>query len=272
MTFLNTSGNSNDFSKPVSPKGLAIASQLIIALDFDSPQEAMKLVKQLAPLGVTFKVGMQLFYQAGMPFVQELKALGGGVFLDLKLHDIPNTVSKATAALVSQGINFLNVHAQGGPDMMEAAAQAGKDVALAQGTPEPLIIAVTLLTSLSPEQLQSALWVKENHQSYVQHLAQMAKSSGLGGVVSSAQEAALIRKACGPDFQIITPGIRPSGSEKNDQDRILTPSQAMAQGANYLVVGRPITQAPHPKNATESILEEMAGQITSPASATTLAP
>lgn len=236
---------------------LPLSKRLIVALDFPDATAALACAETLKPLGVTFKVGMQLFYQAGMPLVHQLQSEGNPVFLDLKLHDIPNTVEKATESLVSQGVTFFNVHAQGGPEMMAASAQAAKKLAAEKSLPEPTVIAVTLLTSLNQQHLQDHLKTSVSTTAYAVHLAQASQQSGLQGVVCSAQEAKAIREACGPDFILITPGIRPQGSDSQDQSRILTPQKAIEAGSTYLVVGRPITQASTPVDATSRILDEM---------------
>jgi orotidine-5'-phosphate decarboxylase len=235
--------------------------KLIVALDVDTMGQTMDLVNQLQPLGVTFKVGMQLFYQGGMALIHALQAKGCSIFLDLKLHDIPNTVAKATEGLVSQGVTFLNVHTQGGSEMMRAAAEAGRKAAEAKDLPEPLIIGVTLLTSLSQERLSQELKVGETTQDYVVHLASLAQESGLQGVVCSAQEAPSLRKACGSGFVLVTPGIRPAGAATHDQSRVLTPGEALRAGSDFLVVGRPITHAENPAKAAEGILEEMSAAL-----------
>jgi orotidine-5'-phosphate decarboxylase len=240
---------------------IPLSKRLIVALDFPDDKEALACAERLKPFGVTFKVGMQLFYQAGMPLVHQLQAEGNAVFLDLKLHDIPNTVEKATESLVSQGGTFFNVHAQGGPDMMAASAQAAKKMAAEKGLPRPTVIAVTLLTSLNQQHLKDHLKTSASITEYAVHLAKSAKQSGLQGVVCSAQEAQAIREACGQDFILITPGIRPQGSDSQDQSRILTPQKAIEAGSTYLVVGRPITQASNPVDATSRILDEMQAAI-----------
>lgn len=238
--------------------------RLIVALDVDTSDKALALVQQLQPLGVTFKVGMQLFYHGGIALVHALQAKGCPLFLDLKLHDIPNTVARATETLVKQGVTFLNVHTQGGTEMMRAAVQAGRNAAEAHDMPPPIIIGVTLLTSLSPATLQKELHVEDVADRYVAHLAGLAQVSGLDGVVCSAQEAKIIRQECGPGFIRVTPGIRPAGSNADDQSRILTPSEAIRAGADFLVVGRPITQSETPARTTETILEEMAACLENP--------
>ena len=244
-----------------APTSERLSERLIVALDLPSGPEAIALAEQLRPLGVTFKVGMQLFYKEGMAVVRALQSTGqtsgSSVFLDLKLHDIPNTVAQATVSLVSQGVRFFNVHATGGPDMMSASVKAAREAAAENQQPDPTVIAVTLLTSISPQQLHTALQVHSSVEDYVVHLARQAQDCGLQGVVCSPQEAPLIRKACGEDFLLITPGIRPLGSASGDQARVLTPAQAMAAGADYLVIGRPITAAPNPLQAAQAILDEM---------------
>jgi orotidine-5'-phosphate decarboxylase len=246
---------------PEHPLSKPFSQRLIVALDFPDAKEALACADRLKPLGVTFKVGMQLFYQAGMALVDTLQADGNPVFLDLKLHDIPNTVEKATESLVSQGVTFFNVHAQGGPEMMTASVQAAKSMATEKHLADPTVIAVTLLTSLNQHQLTHHLQSTMSTTDYAVHLAQSAQQSGLQGVVCSAQEAQAIRNACGPEFILITPGIRPLGSDSQDQSRILTPQKAIEAGSTYLVVGRPITQAENPKEATARILDEMQAAI-----------
>ncbi|MBX2860921.1 MAG: orotidine-5'-phosphate decarboxylase [Vampirovibrio sp.] len=234
-----------------------ISHRLIVALDVDNAETARGLVEKLAPLHVTYKVGMQLFYREGVQFVRELIDAGHLVFVDLKLHDIPNTVAGAVQTLVSQGVLFFNVHCLGGTQMMEAAAQAGKKAAGAIGKPPPLIAGVTVLTSMSETVLHDELKINEPLEPYVVSLASSAQACGLGGVVCSAKEASKIRKVCGDDFVLITPGVRPKGSANGDQSRIVTPQMAIEAGATYIVVGRPITQAPDPAEAAARILEEM---------------
>jgi orotidine-5'-phosphate decarboxylase len=230
-------------------------AQLIVALDVDTQAQAENLVAALSPLGVTFKVGLQLFFQQGMAFVQQLQAQGGGVvFVDLKLHDIPNTVGHASAALVRQGVRYFNVHAQGGPDMMRAAIVNATQAASGDAV---TVLGVTLLTSIAPSVLTEALCVHKTPQQYVLHLAQQAQQAGLSGVVCSAQEAPVLRQALGPDFLLVTPGIRPSDSDLGDQHRIVTPAQAMLNGASAIVVGRPITASPNPVDTVKQLLAEM---------------
>ncbi|WP_373532342.1 orotidine-5'-phosphate decarboxylase [Vampirovibrio sp.] len=242
---------------------LSIEERLFVALDYPDAASALALAEQLAPLGVSYKVGMQLFYAEGMAVVRQLQQLGKTVFVDLKLHDIPNTVSGSVASLASQGVNFLNVHTQGGPEMMQAAVASAQKAAEQGGQPLAKLIGVTLLTSLSSQALAEFLFVSGVSVSeYVLHLALQAKKAGLDGVVCSAEEAAVIREACGPDFLLVTPGIRPLGSDTDDQARVITPAQALKNGADYLVMGRPITGATDPASATQRILDEMREALT----------
>jgi orotidine-5'-phosphate decarboxylase len=237
------------------------SSELFVALDVPTAELAWPLVEKLKALPLGFKVGMELFYREGMPFVTELQRQAlGPVFVDLKLHDIPNTVYKASKNLASQGVRFFNIHTLGGTDMMEAAVRGAKEGAAEFGTPwdEMAVIGVTVLTSCSTEQLVSDLKVSTSLSEYVVHLANCAKKAGLHGVVCSAQEATVLREVLGADFYKITPGIRlADASVIDDQVRVMTPDKAVAVGATHLVVGRPITQADDPAQAASIVLDLM---------------
>jgi len=242
-----------------------LASRLIVALDVDGEAAARPLIEALAPLGVTLKVGMQLFYNSGFSVVHAIEALGGHVFLDLKIHDIPNTAAQATAAVVRQGATFLNVHAGGGKAMMQAAMTAAINTAAESGAPKdgnnvyrPLVLGVTVLTSMDDPTWQHTMGTQNTANTGALHLAKLAHQAGLGGVVCSAQEAPAIRATCGPDFVLVTPGIRLPDADTHDQSRIVTPQQALQDGATYLVVGRPITQAANPAAAAQRYLSAMA--------------
>ncbi len=225
--------------------------RVIVALDFANAGDALALVERLTPNQCKLKVGNELFVRAGPALVEKLATLGFKVFLDLKFHDIPNTVAQACRAVADLGVWMTNVHALGGVKMMQAAREAVAEMA----TP-PKLIAVTVLTSLSRADLcQVGLDVEPAVQ--VERLARLAHEVGLDGVVCSAQEATLLRRQIGPDFLLVTPGIRPAGSEIGDQSRILTPAQAIRAGADYLVVGRPITQAADPVAALQKINAEL---------------
>ena len=234
--------------------------RIILALDVDSTAEALDLVKSLANYVGVFKIGMQLFNSAGPDIVKAVHDLGGRVFVDLKLHDIPNTVGSAGRVLTRLQSYMFNVHAAGGREMMRQAAEESREEAGKMGITPPLIIAVTVLTSISPRELKDEMFVTDyTVDDLVVKWAQMAKESGLGGVVCSPQEITPIRQACGPDFKIVTPGIRPLWSAANDQKRITTPRQALDLGADYMVIGRPITKADDPCAAAQRIIDELEG-------------
>ncbi|MFS8882689.1 orotidine-5'-phosphate decarboxylase [Synechococcus sp. R55.3] len=216
--------------------------RLIIALDTPSQEQALGWVDSL-PQVLWWKVGLELFTAAGSPILQALKERGKRIFLDLKLHDIPHTVGRATEVAVSYGVDLLTVHAAGGSAMLRAA------VAAAQGS-SCRLLAVTLLTSISPSQVRQELGIEMDPADYVLHLARLAQAQGLTGVVCSPQEVSRLRQALGSEILLVTPGIRLSqasgGDGEDDQQRICTPDEALRAGADYLVVGRPITAAPDP--------------------------
>ncbi|HHV72222.1 MAG TPA: orotidine-5'-phosphate decarboxylase [Clostridia bacterium] len=236
---------------------LAVEEKLIVALDTSSLDEALQLVEQLGGRVITFKVGKELFVNCGIQIIQELHKLGKKVFLDLKFHDIPNTVAGAGVAAVRHGVFMFNVHAAGGQEMMvETVKRTNREAELLNRT-RPLIIGVTVLTSFNDKQLQEELGLNRSVQEQVALLAQLAKKSGLDGVVSSPQEVKLIKQLCGSDFLTVVPGVRPLWARKNDQKRVMTPEEAVRAGADFLVVGRPITQAERPVLAAEKILKEI---------------
>ena len=221
-------------------------SRLIIALDLPTREEALDLAHRTADYASHFKVGSRLFTAEGPELVRELKKSGYGVFLDLKFHDIPNTVAEAAAAATSLGVDMFDVHASGGTAMMRAAVTATRKEADRIGIDPPKILAITVLTSMSST-------VDE-----VLALAERAKSAGLDGIVSSAWEARAVRDRLGPDFLIVTPGIRPSWAAKQDQRRVATPLQAFENGADYIVIGRPIRDSSkRPSEAARMILDDM---------------
>lgn len=224
------------------------SKKVLIALDYDDQQTALNFVKQLSPDTCRLKVGKEMFTYFGPAFVKELIDLGFDVFLDLKFHDIPNTVAKAVTAAAKMGVWMVNVHASGGVEMMIKAKQALEQF----GDDAPLLIAVTVLTSMDAAEL-SRLGVDKSPEEQVIYLAKLAKESGLDGVVCSAQEAKKLKAELGEDFKLVTPGIRPAGSDAGDQKRIMTPKQAIEDGSDYLVVGRPITQAADPVSVLKEI-------------------
>ena len=217
------------------------SKKILIALDYDDQQTALAFVKQLSPDTCRLKVGKEMFTYFGPAFVKELVDLGFDVFLDLKFHDIPNTVAKAVTAAAKMGVWMVNVHASGGFEMMSKAKQALAPF----GDKAPLLIAVTVLTSMDETELKR-LGVEKTPQEQVIYLAKLAKEAGLDGVVCSAQEAQQLKAELGAGFKLVTPGIRPVGSDAGDQKRIMTPKQAIDAGSDYLVIGRPITQADNP--------------------------
>jgi orotidine-5'-phosphate decarboxylase len=236
-------------------------SSLIVALDFDSLSSAVKFATQIADLVGMFKIGNQLFTAAGPAAVKEIAALGAGVFLDLKYHDIPNTVAGAVlSAAAMSGVQLVNVHALGGKAMMVAASQA-ISAGVPMGADRPRLLAVTILTSMDHKAMKE-VGVGGTPKSRVAKLALLAKESGVDGVVASVQEAKAIRKACGDGFLIVTPGVRPKDSDVqpavDDQSRKASPRQAIRAGADFLVVGRPILAAADPRAAAQSIVDEIA--------------
>ena len=235
--------------------------QLLIALDVESGRRALELAETLRDVAGGFKIGNRLFTSEGPAIVRALTERGTRVFLDLKYHDIPNTVAAAVAEATALGVWMVNVHASGGGRMMRAAADAAKEAAARRGSAPPLVIGVTVLTSMSPAMLaETGMTAAVLDQ--VVLLASLAKSSGLDGVVASPQETAVIRERCGPSFTIVTPGIRGAAattpeSSRDDQERTMSPGEAIEAGASYLVVGRPIIGATDPRAAAERIAEEM---------------
>jgi orotidine-5'-phosphate decarboxylase len=232
--------------------------QLLIALDVPTGREALRLADLLRGTVGGFKVGSQLFTAEGPAIVRALTGTGDRVFLDLKFHDIPNTVANAVAAATSLGVWMVNVHASGGTKMMQAAAEAARQTASSEGRPAPLVIAVTVLTSMTAAALSEA-GTNVPVIDQVSRLARLAQEAGLDGVVASPQETSVIRALCGPGFAIVTPGIRGGAAvtSKDDQERTLTAAGAIAAGSSYLVVGRPVIAAPDPREAAEKIAAEI---------------
>jgi len=232
--------------------------RIILALDVDSETKAIGLVRSLADEVGAVKVGLELFNSTGPDIFARLKQAGAErIFYDCKFLDIPNTVAGASRAAARMGVWMLNVHTTGGSTMMKAAAEAARQTAAQTGVPAPLVIGVTVLTSIDETILRDELVVSSDVRSQVAHLALLAKNSGMDGVVASPHEIGAIRDACGKDFLIITPGVRPRGAAVGDQKRVMTPGEAIAHGADFVVIGRPITAAEDPVAAARAIAAEM---------------
>ena len=229
--------------------------KIIVALDYPQAAPALELARRLQPALCRLKVGKELFTAAGPQLVEQLQRLGFEIFLDLKFHDIPNTTAQACKSAAALGVWMVNVHALGGRRMLEAARAA-----LAHVERRPQLIAVTILTSMAQGDLHD-IGIELSPAQMVSRLARLTQACGLDGVVCSAQEAATLRSQCGADFRLVTPGIRPAQAAVDDQARIMTPSAALAAGASYLVIGRPITQAPDPLQALRDILKETGGLV-----------
>lgn len=235
---------------PVAPQ--EFRERLIVALDVPNAGAARELVYKIGDGAVFYKVGLQLFTAEGPNIVRELVASGRKVFLDLKLHDIPNTVTKAVQAATELGATMLTVHGSGGAGMMRAAVEAASR--------RLAILAVTVLTSLSDEDLQE-IGVSSDALDQTLRIASLAQSCGCDGVVSSASEVEALRKMLAEGFSIVVPGVRPAGADRHDQERVATPAQAIFAGASHLVVGRPVTGAANPSDAVRAIVEEMSGAV-----------
>ena len=226
---------------------------IIVALDVPSSEQALKLAQELAPVVGAFKIGKELFVAAGPDIVKKIRATGASVFLDLKFHDIPNTVAKAVAAAVRLDVEMLTIHTSGGGEMMRAAEKAAHDTAKSMGFQPPLVLGVTVLTSFNNETLAET-GCEPDTEKQVVRLAQLAVKSGLRGLVCSPLEIAALRKILPAHVQLVTPGIRTGAEKPDDQKRTLSPREAIAAGANWLVIGRPITASENPCAAAENIL------------------
>lgn len=238
--------------KPVTPR-----DRIALALDVDNDRDALAVVAELKGSVGVFKVGHQLFTAYGPDMVRRIIGMGGRVFLDLKYHDIPNTVAKASSEAVKLGVSIFNVHALGGYDMMKAAAESAKEAAEKYNLPVPTVLAVTILTSMDEKSMRKELKITRSLQREVVHLARLSQRAGMQGVVASPQEIKMLRRSVRGEFVILTPGVRPAWAEKDDQKRIMTPGEAVKTGADYIVVGRPVLKATDRMAAIEKILEEI---------------
>jgi orotidine-5'-phosphate decarboxylase len=232
--------------------------KIIIALDVETLEQAQGLVALLKNSSAMFKVGKQMFTRYGPEMITMIHEQGGTVFLDLKFHDIPNTVAKAAEEVVRHGVCMFNVHAMGGFEMMKQTVEAVRMKAATLHTKPPRILAVTVLTSLGGSDL-ALVGITAPIQDQVLRLAQLARTAGIDGVVASPQEIEIIKRECGQDFLVITPGVRPKEAASNDQKRTLTPGEALKRGADYIVIGRPVTQASDPLRALKKIIGEIEG-------------
>ncbi len=240
----------------INPK---IKEKIVLALDVNTLEEAKALVTELKDYTGVFKVGLQFIMANGSEVFKFIKDEGGKFFFDIKLHDIPNTVKKASENIIKQGASFFNLHASGGAEMMRQAAEGANAAAKELGYEAPVILAVTLLTSVSADFLNNELKIPYDTKEYALNLAKLAKSSGMSGVVASAHECADIKSVCGKDFKVLCPGIRPEWSVKGDQKRIATPAYAVSQGADYLVIGRAVTANDDRVGAMKKIYDEIEG-------------
>lgn len=231
--------------------------RIIIALDVRTKREALALAGALGEARI-FKIGLELFTAEGPALLEDIVRMGKRAFLDLKFHDIPNTVAGAVRSATRNGVHMLTIHASGGKEMIAAAARAGREESARTGKGNPILLGVTVLTSLNDEELQR-IGFAHAVADQVLRLAVLAKDAGLDGVVCSPHEIEIIRKECGRDFLIVTPGIRPAWAAAQDQKRIMTPAEALGKGADYLVIGRPVTGAPSPGDAFFRILSEIMG-------------
>lgn len=235
----------------------AIKEKIVLALDVDTLEEAKAMIMELKDHVGVFKVGLQLYTQNGNELIEFMNEQGLEYFLDVKLMDIPNTVEKASENIVKRGASFFNVHTLGGSEMMRKSANIAKQTAKSLGKKAPIILGVTVLTSISDKVLNNELEINQSASDYAVKLAKLAKESGLDGVVASTWEARKIKDVCGEDFKVLCPGIRPEWSSKNDQSRIATPKIAVQEGADYLVIGRAVTSAEDKLNAIQMIYKEL---------------
>jgi orotidine-5'-phosphate decarboxylase len=231
--------------------------RIILALDLAEQEEALDIVDRVSAHINIFKVGSELFTSAGPKIIEEIHKKGKKVFLDLKYHDIPNTVSRAAEAVAGLGVYMFNVHALGGYEMMRQAAQALVKASLKKNIDRPKLLGVTILTSIDQAALQNELGIGQSMKTQVRHLAGLVLKAGLDGVIASPQDVEIVRAHCGRGFLIVSPGIRPSWTPQNDQKRTMTPKEALKKGADYLVIGRAVLSQPDPVRALERIIKEL---------------
>ncbi len=230
---------------------------IILALDKPNISEALEVIADVGNNVGAYKIGFEFFVSGGIEAIRAIQEFKAKIFLDLKFHDIPNTVASASKAAVRLGVDFFNIHAAGGYSMMKASVDAVLEESSALGCAPPKVLAVTVLTSFDESTLQADTKTSVPLRDMVKHYATQAASAGVDGVIASPQEIRLIREVAGPDFLVITPGVRPAWTVKNDQKRVMTPAEAISEGADYLVIGRPIHSAKNPKSAAQKILAEL---------------
>ncbi len=235
---------------------MAKGEKIIVALDINNIDDLEKLVDKLRSVVKIFKIGSELFTSCGFQAVDVVRRKGGKVFLDLKFHDIPNTVMKVSKAITRHGIHMFTIHTIGGLDMMKQAVEASREEAGRLKAPSPLVLGVTVLTSMTAKDMPS-IGIEGTLSDEVLRLAKLAEKAGLSGIIASPQELPVLRKNLRKDFLIVTPGVRPLWSRKNDQERVATPKEAVENGADYLVIGRPITAEGDPRSAAERIINEI---------------
>ncbi len=235
----------------------SVKDRLVLALDVNTMEEAKLLVTELKDYVGIFKVGLQLYTSVGPDIIKMIRDEGRDIFFDGKFHDIPNTVAKAGANLIKQGVTFFNVHITGGSKMISTCLKLSRETARSYGFPKPTVLGVTLLTSFGQKTLTEELLINHNINDYVSQLAKVAKESGLDGIIASAADVPKIKKTCGEDFIILCPAIRPTWSVVNDQIRVVTPGDAIKAGVDYLVIGRPITSARDKLSAVKLVIDEM---------------
>ncbi len=234
-----------------------VKEKLILALDVNDPGYALELVDKFSDYVTLFKVGLELFTVGGPAVVKDIQGRGKKVFLDLKFHDIPNTVTRAALAATKLGVYMFNIHASSGYEAMKRCRDQVAELCLKENLYRPKMLGVTVLTSIAPETLREEFGIQHSLKTHVKHLSAMTQQAGLDGVIASGHEVSMIRNRCGKDFLIITPGIRPSWYPPDDQQRTMTPRQAIREGADYLVVGRSILAQPDPLKALDLITVEM---------------
>lgn len=237
------------------------SERIILALDVADTQSAIDIANRFKDHIDIFKIGFELFTAAGPKIVEEINSLGKKVFLDLKFHDIPNTVSKTASVVAKLGVFMFNVHTLGGYEMMSKTAETLVNTSLKENIQKPLLIGVTILTSLDQRALTDELGIVQSMRAQVKHLSSLAKNAGLDGVVASPEDIEAVKSRCGDKFLVVTPGIRPSWTPADDQKRAMTPREALNLGADYIVIGRAILSQPEPLKALEKILEEIRYQI-----------